>query len=278
MSNVVRYRGQATGRGPSPALWGNVMSRMLTAPGEDGVLFYDDFINFNQHITDQNVQTYSSYIDTGVTLKQKDVNDPSGGEIGVMEVAGNDADNDEGHLATGGDVGGWIVISDTAGDECGVYFECRLKKASVAANALAFFVGLSEAGLCAVETLIDDTGEVASKDLIGFQVLQDDGDGVDFMFRKAGQTKVTVLANTTNMVANTYLKLGFRYQPWAVTSKRIAHFVNGAESGTYGTGTQIAAATFPDAEELGMLLATKVGAAAESTLQMDWWAAAVVLP
>ena len=40
---------------------------------------------------------------------------------------------------------------------------------------------------------------------------------------------------------------------------------------TYVTGTNIAADTFPDGEELALLLATKVGAAAESKFQMDWW-------
>jgi hypothetical protein len=90
-----------------------------------------------------------SYIDTGVTIKSLAVQDLSEGEHGILEVAGNDADNDEGSITTGGNVGTIGLISDTAAQAKRLAFECRIKKASVDDNACAFFVGLSEEGLSA---------------------------------------------------------------------------------------------------------------------------------
>ncbi len=76
-------------------------------------------------------------------------------------------------------------------------------------------------------------------------------------------------------VADTYVKVGFRYNPAAPAAKRIAVFVNGAEQNTYVTQTNIETATFPDGERLSPVWCVKVGAASESKAQMDWWRAAV---
>lgn len=276
MTNLVRYSGQSI-RGLSPALWQNWPAKLLASPGL-GIFIFDDFENVPAMTTGANTGRYAFYQDTGVTLKGiPTVNFGTKNDSGVLEVAGNDADNDEGSITTGGNSGAFAMISDTAGDKRKVIFECRIKKASIADNAAAFFVGLAEENLAAADTLIDDTGEVASKDLIGFQVLHADGELVNSIYRKAAQAKQTVKASVATMVADTYMRLGFIYQPNAVAAEQIAFFVDGIEQPDYVTGTNIAAATFPDAEELAMLWATKVGAAAESKLQLDWWACAQLL-
>jgi hypothetical protein len=47
--------------------------------------------------------------------------------------------------------------------------------------------------------------------------------------------------------------------------------VDGAKQGTYVTGTQIAAATFPDAELMTPMIALKNAHADDFTATMDWW-------
>jgi len=263
------YKDLNSGTGPSPALWADCPLAQIADDANVAVQVYDDFMNFSQHISAQNTQQYASYIDTGVTLTQA----ADQGLGGHLVVAGNDADNDEGSITTGGNTGTSFLISDTAGSEKKLWFEARIKKASVADNALALFVGLSEEGLAAANTLVDDTGEVASKDLIGFQTLHADGDALVFCYRKAGAAKQTIALNTASAVltAATYVKVGFKYDPAEVAAKRIKVYVDGVEQSTYGTAANIAAVTFPDGEELAMLFATKVGAAAESKGYMDWW-------
>ncbi len=252
-------------RGPSPSIWADCPVLDLKENFGLGMIFEDDFMNFSQHISDQDVQQYSSYIDTGVTIKATPTN-----RYGEIEVAGNDADNDEGSITTGGGSGVLAVITDdgTAGK---LWFECRIKKASVADNALAFFVGLSEEGMAIADALVNDTGALkTTADFIGFRVLQDNGEELDFVWQKASQTAVE-FANIATLVADTYVKLGFVYDHTQPGANRITVFVNGLAISTFGTSTQLAAATFPSGEELALLLATKVGTAAESKFEMDWW-------
>jgi hypothetical protein len=272
MTNVVRYEGEAV-RGLS-AFWANILKQRDGDPSRVA-LYFDDFDNFGQEISAQNIAKYASYIDVGVTVKASPVQSLVNGEFGVLEIAGNDADNDEGSIITGGNSGTLALISKAAGASKLLAFECRVKKASVADNACAFFAGLSEEALAAADTLVDNTGELADKDFVGFRVLHDNGEEVDFAWRKAGAA-VQEVAVVGSMAADTWVKLGFLYDPDANATKRIRIFVNGAEVGAV-TNAQCIAVTFPDGEELAMLLATKVGAAAESKFQMDWWAVGQIL-
>jgi hypothetical protein len=246
-----------TSVGPSRNLWQKCPWDQIIRDPNIGYAFWDDFLNFGTHVSDQDVQQYSSYIDTGVTIKQLAT------EVGgVIEVAGNDADNDEGSISTGGNSG--VMGKVTASSGKPLWFEARVKKASIADNALAFFIGMSEEGLAAADTLANDTGEVASKDFIGFQTLHAEGETILGIYRKAGQNKGTVTGATATLVADTYIKVGFYFDGFST----LTYYINGLPVGTV---TDISAATFPNDEELALLWATKVGAAAESKAQIDWW-------
>ena len=217
MTNTFGYGGLSE-RGPSRALWGNEFTNIKNDPNR-GVLFFDDFENHPAHISDQRIGKYSTYIDTGVTMKSSPVAVLSNGESGILEVAGYDTDGDEGHIETGGGSGTFMEISDTAGEEFGVYFECRIKKSSIADNKTGFFVGLSEEGVAASAALVATTGVlVTTKDFVGFHCTGVVGATVNAVYQAASQTPQTNLAAAATMVADTWVKLGFRYQPWADTT------------------------------------------------------------
>lgn len=268
MTSNVQHKG-LNPRGLSSRIWGRIPVKNWSV-GIDGRFFFDDFMNHPAHISTQTIGNYGSYIDTGVTLKQS-ASEPTG----AIEVAGNDADNDEGSIISGGGAGGMVAIDATGSKR--IAFECRFKKASIADNALGFFVGLSEEGSQAANALVDNTGVVADKDFIGFSVLADDGDSLDFTWKKSGQT-VQVHADIATMAADTYMKMGFLYDPVShPDDKQIKIFIdNGVEESVYVTQTQLAAATFPDDEELCLFLATKQMAGTDAVLaQLDWWALGV---
>tara|TARA_R110002020_G_scaffold115503_1_gene265484 strand:- start:37 stop:867 length:831 start_codon:yes stop_codon:yes gene_type:complete len=259
----------------SSRIWGRLPIKNWSV-GLGGRYFFDDFMNHPAHISAQSIGNYASYIDTGVTLKQA-----AGEATGALEIAGNDADNDEGSISTGGNSGGMVAI-DASGTGR-IAFECRFKKSTIGDNSIAFFLGLAEEGLAAQNTLVDDTGVLASKDFIGFRNRHDDsdstaGDGaeLDFVWRKAGQA-TQEHANIHTLVADTYVKMGFLYDPGNhPDDKKIKIYVdNGEEESVYVTQTQLDAATFPDDEELCLLFATKTGAAATVTAHLDWWALGV---
>ena len=273
MTAYVQHKGptgpsSAQTRGLSSRIWGRLPIKNWSVGLGGGRFFFDDFMNHPAHISAQTIGNYASYISTGVTLKQA-----AGEATGAIEVAGNDADNDEGSIISGGGAGGMVALDATGAGR--VAFECRFKKASIANNALGFFVGLSEEGSQGDNAMADNTGVIADKDFIGFHVLADDGDSLDFTWRKSGET-VQVHADIATMAADTYMKMGFLYDPAHPDDKKIKIFIdNGVEESVYVTQTNLDAATFPDDEELSLLLATKVGTAAESKLQMDWWALGV---
>ena len=247
----------------SPKLWGNAPFENW-ALGIGGYYVFDDFRNFSQHISDQHVQQYASYIDTGVTIKQNE------NEYGVLEVAGNDADNDEGSIQAAGGDGAEVYLAD--GNPQLTIFESRFKKASIADNALAFAIGLGAPGYANANALIDDTGALKDDDFIGFQVLHADGEILKFTYKANGQTVQVPITSLATLVADTYIKCGFILDPNAPNSRRLRIFVNNVEQTTYVTQTNLEAATFPKDVALSRVLATKVGAAAESKFQLDWWA------
>lgn len=259
-----------TGRAPSPAIWGDCPRLGLIEGSVCGVYLFDDFASFANHVSDQDTQQYSSYIDTGVTIKQL-----AGVEYGQIEIAGNDADNDEGVLS---DYGPVFNIQDAKAKKK-LWFEARWKKASVADNALATFLGLAYDhgnGVPVSKTLCltDDDGALGAFSFIGFHVDQANGGALDFVYKADGQSAVVKIAGVQALAADTWYKLGFMYDPTFPAEKRIKIFVDGVEQTTYVTETNLAAATFPDNEGLARVWAAKVGAAAEVKSQLDWWGAA----
>ncbi len=274
--NKVQYTGDTGGTGPSPAIWADCpILEMMMDPGV-GYFFQDDFLNVSDHISDQSVQRYDTFIDTGVEGTQRTgVAAPVfGGVGGVIEIAGNDTDEDQFVMSTHGPA---FVVSDTAANARKLWFEARFSKASIGNDALAFFLGLAfdhgagvpvALNLC----LTNADANLGAFSFLGFHVDQAAGATLDAVYKAESQSQTVNAAGIQTMVANTYYRLGLMYDPDAPAAKRIKWFVDGVEQSTYVTATQIAAATFPDAEPLAMVLATKVGTnAAEVKSQMDWW-------
>ena len=260
----------------SPNIWGDCPIEAILHGTVIGRFFQDDFTgpcpNTDAGLYEGAGESpglgYLFYGTTGVTIKAQ-----AGVEEGVVEVAGNDADNDESVMSTGSP--SWN-ISDTAADAKKLWFEARVKKASIANNACAMFIGLAwdhTAGVSVAQTLCltADDANLGAFSYIGFHVDQADGDAMDFVYQADGGAQTVNNAGVEVPVADTFTKVGFVYDPDAPAAKRIKVFVNNVEQTTYVTATNIAAATFPDAEPLAMVWAAKVGAAAESKAQMDWW-------
>lgn len=266
-SLMVPHRGQSGGRGLSPRLWGAITGQAGSPDGNSNWFFAgDDFLSFTGATTAYYGTTpYTGYIDTSNAIAQLAT------EVGgVVQLTTDGTDNDEVWLSPGGAASVLGVISDTAGADKKMIFESRFRIGSVADSSHHVFIGLSEEGLAAADT-VTDAGALADKDFIGFRITEADGDALTFCYKKAGQTMQTALTYGTALAASTWYKVGFIYDPVAPSSKRIKIFVDNTEQSTYVTGTQIAAATFPDAEELNFLAGFKNGGANAKNLGLDWW-------
>jgi len=223
---------------------------------------------------------YITYQDAGVTIKPSAAIDNSEGEFGVVEIAGNDADNDEGHLELGGGVGGLVRIDPTAGERAVVAFECRMKRTSVTDNHTAFAFGLGEPGFAAADALVDDTAALvaAGKDFVGFQTLTASNEEIDAAYMIGGTaTTNKITDNAGTAVADTWQKLGGVYDPLAASGKKLKLFIDGAEIeyDTAVTDAIISAGTaFPTDEEMTLVLLTKNGDGNTTAhaVYLDWLA------
>jgi len=283
MANYSRHASaDATQRGMSSQIFGEPTELVRNTMIGKGLLYFDDFVKFgsmtatNAAVSDSNAY---AFLNTGVSLAgQQDTGALSGakGGLGVLEMSGNVTSEDQGFYQAG--TGETFSISNASGSAGPVCFECRVKKASIADNTLSQFIGLG-GGPVADAHLVDSTGALSNSfPFIGFSNLDDDGDQWDFVYKEAAQVLQTILANAVTIVANTYTKLGFRYDPNAADDKKIKIYVNGVEQGTYVNTTQIDTATFPeDSAMCPMWLTKATGVVAESKAQVDWMAAYIGL-
>lgn len=268
MTNAVRWKSLET-TGPTYDLWADCPVEEIIADPNVGIHFFDNFVNCPTWSAPAGtlVDKYNVYGDTGVVIG------PAGLQGGGLKISGNDADNDEGTIQVGG---GGFVISDTAANAKKLWFEACFQKASVADNALAFFLGLLTPGSAAADIQVDDTGAMAaSKSYIGFHTLHTSGEELDFVWGDSTSTVVTWGDNIGTLEAATDYKMGFKYDPGL--TRLIEVWLDGVCYKTdYVDAADIAHATsiFPDGDVLAPALCTKVGAAAEIICYMKWWRAA----
>lgn len=267
----------------SPRLWARLIDQQLTPDGTPpGVMLYDDFDSFpNLTLTTAAAQLqppngYHAYIEVGGTVGRigHRADTPSAIEL-LTSTAADNGDNHDTVLGTCGNAGVLGMISDAPTDAKLLINEFRFRLNSVANASGSIFLGLGEEGLCAANTpIVDDTGhKVSDDDLIGFFIGEDDNDALKFVYRKNGQAIQTLLTFGTPLVANVWYNVGFVYDPRAPLSKRIRVFVNNIEQATCVTGDMIAAATFPDGEELAMYAAIKASAnVVAQHFDLDLWA------
>jgi hypothetical protein len=262
-----------TDRLPSPAIWGDCPVLGLMAGTVNGVYFFDDYTTSYDVATNETTVLkygpYEIYTGNGTNLLG------SGGLTGVgghQVWASGDTADVNGVMTLGG--GAPFMISDTAGDDHKLWFECRFKVSSVTtADQVAFFFGLSEEDRAAANGVFaaggGDLGVTTTIDLLGFGRFDDDGDSLSFFYQKASQTaqdKVQIA-----LAADTYIKVGFVYDPKGPSSKKIKVFANNSEQATAGaSATDIAAATFPDGEELTYTFSFHNDSTTSNTITIDW--------
>lgn len=235
LSQVFAGLASDTNHGPSPNVWkGCPWLEALENPNIGGG-FYDDFVQFpaaGAAVTVTNIGNYRRFGDTGSTITDAAI---IGGGIKFTCANADESTNLQSLVAP-------YQIDSSHGK---LWYEAGFSLASVAATTANVFVGLMDttAGSAIVPiTTTDDT--MADVNFLGF-IVKSTGI-VDFRYKADGQTVQNPIATLTTLTAGTLVKLGFVYDPTVDTAKRIACFINGVEQTTYITGTNIAAATFPN--------------------------------
>lgn len=272
-----------TDRTRSPAIWGDCPWAAIKEGFVDGVCDGDEFMVVGDE-NGNDTGGYERYIDTSNTILQLAVDTTAhttGSRGGVLRMLNDGTDNDGPVIQRGGATSaGQYLIGNASGAAWKTWYECRVRISSIADDVAALFAGLFQTGAAADNgVLTDDTGDIVdSTSCIGFRTLHVNSGttglnaSVDFVYQDSAQTAPTVAATAIHtLVASTWVKLGFVYDPFAPAAKKIKIFVNNREQSSYITTTNIDASTFPESDALLPAFAQKAGTGTASNFDIDWW-------
>lgn len=247
--------------GLSGALWGGIpLQEILGGNPELGRVIYKSFDNCPTITSTATVDGLYAYADSSCTVA------PDADAPGVLELTTTNSANNEVHVTSSANAAPFAAISSTSPKT--IVFEARVNLSSVADEAA--LVGMAEPGFAANSGLADTTGAIADKDFVGFQVLVAAPTAWDAIYHKAGQTQAQVLAAAHTQVANTFVKLGWRYN---AVSGVLDYYVNGA---WVATVSDVSVTAFPDGELLAPIFSVKTFASAAKVLRVDWFCCAVL--
>ncbi len=254
-----------------------------TLSGNPAIGLFDDFEGFGftgaisstAAWAQSNGITYKAYIDgdAGVnanpgimsavptTTPAVDLNGP-----GVIQIQPDDDAADDTILAAGESLMmPFNAISATAKD---LVFETRFKINDITASETDFFIGLGGTGACAnTGVLSDTTGTLSSNNFLGFG-RWDAETNLRFGYQRAGGTQGEV-DDCHTLVADTYLKAGFRYN---ADTKTCGLYINGALVNTVTKAATIAT-PWPTLF-MNFITSVKFQATTNHVLYIDWWAGA----
>lgn len=270
-----QYRGETTltAQKPSIELWHDLnMTRVLNEPGY-AIGFYDDFEGCGSLATTVASNHGYPVIDANQAIKGTSA---AGGGLLLFGTT----DNEGGAVQRGGVTDAPFIIpaATVQGTSKKLWFEACIKLELIANDLMGVFVGLAEANSASVDFIADAGNDLADKGCIGFWHKEADGDIWDAVCQKAGADFDDIIAECATAVADTYIKLGFKYDPDAPPAKRIKFYVDGVEKSTYvgeasGDATVYLRDTtnFPGAVAMSPLVAFKDGNAADFDITLKWW-------
>jgi hypothetical protein len=249
MTNIVTYAGnQGTNDVNdadskfSPFIWKDCPIREIEDGTIEGWYDKDDFMSFVP-VSAGAVASFGGYYgfaDTGGTVVVAD-------EVGGAVTLSSDGDNE------GASIARQVKPFQISRSHGKLWFEARVKTSTITDTKHGFFLGLIDTATLSATVPIAAAGTLADENFVGFHRLEGDGDQVDVVYKADGVTQVTVEADSLDvaLVADTYTKLGFIYNP---ADYVLTFYQNGVKTTSY---TVVAAegTDFPNDVRMGFVLA-----------------------
>ncbi len=133
---------------------------------------------------------------------------------------------------------------------------------------------MTSEGACVADFIADAGNDFSDVDLLGFWNLEGEAN-IDVITQKTGAAFDKIIDSVETLVADTYTRLGFIYDPDAPNKKKIKFFVNGKQQTTYvgeasGDATVYIQDTtnFPGGEEMGPAIALKMASNDDVTVTL----------
>lgn len=264
-----------TSRGPSQSLWkGCPWVDMVQDPGM-GITIWDDFCHGGL-ITSPSTEAalvglpYSGFGSSGGTITYADL---QGGAIVLTEATTNEANMLRTKTCP-------FQISSNKG---AFWFEARVKVSSI--TNIGMILGLWDDTTTTVDiplSAADPPIMATTGNFVGFRMPE--GAGVVNSVYDAddsGQTtdaEVVVQSTIATLVADTFVKLGMRFDPNdSVAANTLSFWVNGVRQTSGKVVPNATGTDFPADVRLGLLFGQKLVSTAAGVSTMDWWRAAQII-
>lgn len=209
----IGWNGSDTESKYSDSIWGNCPVNSLRENKiANGVLFEDDFSSFNKTpaTTEGNWgagRNYAQFSSTGGFITAPALSAATGAGVPSDGITiGSDDDNEGVGIRS---LSVPFAINRAA---YAFWFECRLKKSSIANTIAEIFVGLLEnVALTAVIPITATAATLSDNNMVGFYSTESAGSTANTVYKANGVSTVTVGSAEVTFVADTYTKLGMKY-------------------------------------------------------------------
>ena len=273
-NGVTPMFGTGPNLGMSPGVWGNCPFSKLRDDIGSGWLHVERwFDKTHSYASATAANGYLTYQDTGVTIAnavitETELNDGDyKGLIGYLQIAGLDADCDEGNIQWGSGVSNMFCFDTGLGK---AWFETCMRFQSI--TECSYFVGLADQAAAAADFMADTSHGIASdEDVIGFRTLIADTDGLDAIYQTASATQAVVDEESAVIVASSttgWYRLALSFDG----DSTMYWYVDGVCVGSVDVETT----GFPDGVGMAPFWATKsdTSSTTEHKVDIAWWAGA----
>ena len=237
------------------SIWAGAPILAMLQDPQVGLLYHEDFLSLPVDDTTGNPVNWAFSSDTasgGITAPKV--------AGGVIQVATGGVDNNESYVqlgAYGGATAAPFFITDANSKP--FWFEVYCKALQHA--DMGVFIGLAEEGCAAANFLADNSGVIADKDFIGFNLLTATPAAWNATWRLAGQAVQAITTVAVN--ADDWHRFGFHYDGLHT----VTFYIDGT---AHATVALTSAATFPSAQALAPIIAVKTGEAVAKSVQVDY--------
>lgn len=262
MAQKVLYQGDTVSNGPSGNIWHDCPVMDIIADPGIGYGFQDDFTDWGVTPTMTSLVGFNRYTCFGGATGTLTNDEALGGGLVVLTSVANEATS----------VGRDPVFNITSLGGA-FWFEARVKTSTVTTNELAFFVGLMDTTARTATIPLTATGALGDVNLMGFHRPEANTTALDFSYKSDGVSIVEVNSNIGTLVADTYVKLGFKFVPNDAGTARVQVFVDNVKQAVSASNT-IENATGTDTPSdvlMGPVFAIQGAVAPDQSITVDWW-------
>jgi len=150
-----------------------------------------------------------------------------------------------------------------------LWFEARVRSLLVSTNEIAFVCGLMDTtAASATAPLTMTTGAVADVNFVGFHKPVANTTALDTSYKADGVTLVEVNSDVGTLAANTWIKLGMKFDTF---DNKLSFYINGVKQASTKTIPNATGTDFPADVALGWVVGMCVGSgASDNELHVDW--------